>query len=201
MAYFAEEEFKEIRKVAQEMGGAMGFADEAGVGVMTRSGRTWGEVNSPPVVKVNTQRGGHNVRSLVSASGELLYRMEEQRIDGKVYIQFLERALRGRARPQIIIADQAAYHTSKEVDQFIQKNSQRTRLFFLPAYSPELDPDERVWNEIKHRHLEKQPIRNKFDLRRILGSLLSSLQRKKEKIQSFFKLPNTRYAAIPEPAS
>jgi transposase len=73
-------------------------------------------------------------------------------------------------------------------------------MFFFPTHSPELNPDEQVWNEIKHRRLGKQPIKNKPDLKKRLRSALKSLQRKAERIRSFFQLPDTRYAAVPESA-
>jgi len=63
-----------------------------------------------------------------------------------------------------------------------------------------LIPDKQVWNEIKHRYLEKEPIKNKSDLRRRIDELLQSLKEKTEKVWSFFRLPNTEYAAIPESA-
>jgi hypothetical protein len=55
-------------------------------------------------------------------------------------------------------------------------------------------------NEIKHRHLEKEPIKNKADLNRRIDGLLRSLKEKTEKIRSFFRLRDTQYAGIPEPA-
>jgi transposase len=73
-------------------------------------------------------------------------------------------------------------------------------MFFFPTHSPELNPDEPVWNEIKPRRLGKQPIKNKPDLKKRLRSALKSLQRKAERIRSFFQLPDTRYAAVPESA-
>ena len=196
IAAFVNNEFPEIQRLAQEQGADILFEDESGIGVMTRSGRTWGEVNSPPQVRVSDERGGYNVLSMVTAQGELVYEVEEQNIDSERYIAFLGRVLEKRSRPIFVIADNASFHKSNLVKEFVQKNSQKIQLFFLPPYAPELNPDEQVWNEIKHRELGKQPIKNKSDLHQRIYSALGVLQRNVDKVKSFFQLEDTRYAAI-----
>ena len=106
--------------------------------------------------------------------------------------------LQGRTRPMIVIADNSPFHRSKEVRNFVRAHRQKIRVFFLPTHSPELNPDEQVWNEIKHRQLGKQPIKSKPDLNRRISSSLKILQQQVEKVQSFFQLPDTRYAALQE---
>jgi transposase len=201
VADFLDNKFPMIQRLAEKMGADIGFEDESGVGIRTRSGRTWGKVGVPPEVRVTEQRGGYNVLSIITAQGELCYALEEKHIDGKRYVKFLEEVLRDRARPLIIIADNVSFHRSAVVRQFVRAHRTQIRMFFFPTYSPELNPDEQVWNEIKHRQIGKQPIKNKFDLKVRLRAALKSLQQNIEKIRSFFKLPTTRYAALPEPVS
>lgn len=197
---FINHKFSLIQRVAERMGADIAFEDEAGIGIRTRSGRTWGEVNKTPVVTVNKQRGGYNVLSAITAAGELTFDIEEKSIDGKRYIEFLEKLLAGRTRPLIVIADNATFHRSKEVREFVRGHRHQIRMFFFPPYAPKLNPDEQVWNQIKHRNLEKEPIKNKSDLNRRIDGLLRSLKEKADKVRSFFQLNDTKYAAIPEPA-
>ena len=197
---FVNYKFPLIERVAAKIGADIAFEDEAGMGILTRSGRTWGEVNSTPIVTVNQQRGGYNVLSAITAAGELTFDVEEKSIDGKRYIKFLEKLLDSRTRPLIVIADNATFHRSKEVRDFVRNHRHQIRMFFFPPYSPKLNPDEQVWNEVKHRNLEKEPIKNKPDLNRRINGLLRSLKEKTERVRSFFKLNDTKYAAIPEPA-
>jgi transposase len=198
VADFLDHKFHEIQELAEKTGADIAFEDEAGVGIRTRSGRTWGEVDSPPEVKVSDQRGGYNVLSMITAKGELMYDLEEKTINGKRYIEFLEKVLTDRQQPLIVIADNSSYHCSEEVNQFAQIHEQQIHLFPLPTHSPELNPAEQIWNEVKHRQLGKQPIKNKPDLNRRLRRILDSLQQQTERIKSFFQLPDTRYAAIQE---
>jgi hypothetical protein len=80
--------------------------------------------------------------------------------------------------------------------EWVRAHRSRLRIFFLPKCSPELNPDEQVWNEIKNNKLGKQPIKNKRDLKKRLYSALRSLQRHRERIRSFFQLPDTLYASM-----
>ena len=138
------------------------------------------------------------VLSAVTAKGALLFAIEEKTIDGKRYIAFLEAPLDGRTRPLIVIADNAPFHRSKKVRDFVRSHRHQIRMFFFPTYSPKLNPDEQVWNEIKHRKLQKQPIKNKSDLKKRIDGALNFLKEKTDKVRSFFHLPDTQYAAIPQ---
>ena len=125
---------------------------------------------------------------MVTAAGELVFEVTTEKLVSAVFIRFLRKALCGRTRPLLVITDHASYHTSNEVKQFVEDHSQQIRLFFFPPHSPKLNPDEQVWNEIKHRQLEKEPIKNRVDFQHRVYSALIKLQNYKEKIKSFFKL-------------
>ncbi len=191
---FLEDKFPRIERLAAKLGADIAFEDEAGIGVSTRSGRTWGAAGQPPQIRVTDQRGGYNVLSTVTAQGQMRYATEAHTINSSRYIAFLRQLLRGRTRPLILIADRAPFHGSGEVRAFVRAHRQQLRVFFLPRHSPELNPDEHVWEEIKDKRLGKQPIKNKRDLKRRLQSALRSLQQQTQRIISFFHLPETQYA-------
>ena len=195
---YLNKEFPEIQRLAKELKADIVFEDESSVRINTRSGRTWGLVGSPPRVRVSDDRSGYHMLSMVSAAGELIYRVERRTINSAVYIDFLKMALANRPHPLIVIADHASYHDSKVVRKFAEANRDKIRLFFLPAHSPEMNPDEQVWNEIKHRGVEKKPIKNKSDLEYRLYGGLEKLKKNVEKVCSFFKLKNTKYAGLDE---
>lgn len=198
---FINEEFKEIQNLAQELNADIAFEDESWIGCGNHSGRTWGLVGQPPEIKACDEKDGHHVLSMVTADGELMFQVTMEKLNSSVYIEFLKKVLRGRTRLLMVIADRASYHTSKEVKQFAEDHAQKIRLFFLPPHSPEINPDEQVWNEIKHRQLEKQPIKGPIDFEHRLYAALLKLQNFKERVQSFFKLPDTQYAGLkPSPA-
>jgi transposase len=183
-----------IQRVAAKLDADIFFEDEAGVGIMTRSGRSWGAVNSPPTVSASDQRGGYNVLSAITARDPKLYAsIEAQSVGSRQYIDFLAKILHLHPRPVIIIADHASFHRSKQVRAFVRTHRDRIRVFFLPKHAPHLNPDEQVWNEVKHRHIEHEPIVDKQDLKNRLIDHLFELKNDAQKLLSFFKLPDTKY--------
>ena len=194
--HFVNDTFPRIQRLAGKMGADIGFEDEAGIGLMKRSGRTWGRAGSTPVVQVVMQRGGYNVLSIVTPKGEMNYSVTEESVNSERYIEFLDGLIHQRQRPLILIVDQAPFHGSQKLRAWVRAHRTRLRIFFLPKCSPELNPDEQVWNEVKNNQIGKQPIKNKRDLKQRLYSALRSLQRQSERIRSFFQLPDTLYASM-----
>ena len=64
---------------------------------------------------------------------------------------------------------------------------------FLPPYSPELNPDEQVWNYAK-REVGKRIIRSKEEMEKVILSVMSTIQKNAQLIRSFFRMPDTEYA-------
>lgn len=194
--FFRAEKFPRIQRLAAKLEADIAFEDEAGIGVATRSGRTWGLVGQPPEVRVTDRHGGYNVLSTVTGHGQLRYSLEADRIHSARYIAFLKHLLKGRTRPLILLADHASFHGSAQVRAFVRAHRAKLRVFFLPKHTPELNPDEHVWEEVKDKKLGKQPIKNKRDLKQRLRSTLHALQCRTDRIISFFHLSETRYAAV-----
>jgi transposase len=196
--FYLTKKWPTIQKVAAKLGADIFFEDEAGVGIMTRSGRTWGEVNSPPTVIASDQRGGYNVLSAITAQGPTLYyAIEEESINSDVYIAFLAKILSQHPRPIVLMADHASFHGSQKVRDFVRAHRHQIRVFFLPKHAPELNPDEQVWNEIKHRKIGREPIIDLLDLNTRLRLNLYRLKNDAERIFSFFHLKDTKYVLNP----
>ena len=191
---FLDYKYPRIQRLAAVMGAEIGFEDEAGIDLRERSGRTWGAIGKAPKVRVTGQRGRFNVLSVVTATGRLNYKLTQQIINSRCYVDYLAYLIKGRERPLFLIVDRAAFHQAKEVRRFVCKHRKQLRIYFLPSYSPELNPDEHVWEEIKDKKLGRQVVQNKFDLKQKLQSALQSLQDNTARVKSFFSLPETKYA-------
>ena len=193
---FLNDKFPRIQRLADKLGADIGFEDEAGVGIMTRSGRTWGVVGTTPVVRVCMKRGGYNVLSMVTPTGEMKYSVTADSVDSVHYIEFLKNLIRDRERPLILLVDRISFHRSQKVRDFVRAHRAQLRIFFLPRRTPEMNPDEQVWNEIKNHRIGKQPVENKNNLKKRLYSALRSVQKNTGRILSFFQLPATQYASV-----
>ena len=189
---FLNNKFSLIQQVAEKIDADIAFEDEAGVGIMTRNGRTWGLRGKTPVVKVSMLRGGYNVLSAVTAKGGMDYLIKDETIKGSQYIEFLEQLIADRDRPLILLVDHATFHKSKEVRNYVRAHREKLRIFFLPKRSPAYNPDEQVWNEIKNNSVGKQPIRSKENLKIRLIESLEYLKYNVKRIKSFFQLPRTQ---------
>jgi len=192
---FLDVKFPKIQSFANAIGADIGFEDEASVDLRDHYGKTWGTCGETPKVAVTGGRGRFNILSVVTAKGKLNYHVTEKKIDSEEYILFLKQLLKKRERPLILIVDRASFHTSKAVRKFVARNRHKIRIYLLPAYSPELNPDEHVWEEIKDKRLGRQTIKNKKELKKRLHSALKSLQKRTDRIISFFHLPKTQYAS------
>lgn len=192
------EEFPRIRKMAREAGAEIWFGDESGVRSDYHSGTTWGIRGQTPIVAKTGQRFKFNLLSVINNRGEMRFMLTENGVNNPLFIEFLERLLKGVGRPIFLILDGHPVHRSRAVRDFVASAEGRLRIFFLPGYSPELNPDEQVWNEVKNRRVGRLAPRSKHHLRRLLHSALFALQHLPNLIRSFFQLPDTSYAAVEE---
>ncbi len=191
-----EEEFPVIRQMAKQAGARIFFGDEAGVRSDYHAGTTWGVKGKTPVVLRTGQRKSVNMLSVVNARGELRFMLVQGRVNGAVFAEFLGRLMHNSAHPIFLILDGHSIHHSRPVRDFVASQEGRLRLFFLPPYSPELNPDEQVWNYVKHHGLGRAALRNATDLRRFVQSRLRSLQQLPWAVRMFFLTPHTQYAVL-----
>jgi transposase len=194
--HFLNDTFPRIQKLADKIGADIAFEDEAGIGLQTHSGKTWGEIGVTPEVFVTGKRGGFNILSTVTAKGTVRFSIKEGKINSEKYIAFLRQLLQGRKKPIILIADRAPFHHSRKVRNFVRSHRKQIRVYFLPTYSPEMNPDEQVWNIVKSKRIGRKSLTIKTKLKKKIYSELRSLQRKTEIVKSFFELRYTKYAAI-----
>lgn len=173
---FLTHQFPRIQRLAHQMGAEIGFEDEAGVGVMTRSGRTWGEVGQPPEIPVARARGGYHLLSMITPAGTLPYPVTRSNVNSEQDCQLLVELIDGRPRPLIWLTDHASFHQARTGREFVRAHRAQRRVFFLPKPCPALKPDEQVWNEIKPNKIGKQPVKGRRDLGKRLFSALKSLQ-------------------------
>lgn len=190
-----DEEFPAIRHWAKKAGAAILFGDEAGVRSDYHAGTTWGVKGKTPIVPRTGGRHSVNMLSAVSARGELRFMLVKGRVNGVVFAEFLHRLMHNASDPVFLILDGHSIHRSRPVRDFVASQEGRLRLFFLPPYSPELNPDEQVWNYVKHHGVGKAALRGASDLRRFVLARLRSLQRLPWTVRMFFLTPDTQYAA------
>jgi transposase len=181
------QEYPAIRKEAKQVGAAIYFGDEAGVRSDYHSGTTWAIKGQTPIVRTTGSRFGLNMVSAVSARGRMRFMTINGRMNAGNFIEFLNRLIRNETNPVFLIVDGHPVHSSKRIRAFVASTQGKLKLFLLPPYSPELNPDEQVWSHLKHHRLGKMVIRTKDELITKTYSALRSIQRTSSLIMSFFR--------------
>lgn len=189
-----KEEYPAIQAEAKIQGAEIFFADEASVRSDYHSGTTWAPVGKTPVVEATGARFRLNLISAISAKGTLRFMTVDGRMTAAKFIDFLRRLLDRAERPIFLIVDGHPAHRSSAVRTFVESTNGALQLFFLPSYSPELNPDEQVWNHLKNHRIGRLTVRGPGDLRRQALACLRALQKLPGKVASFFHHPELRYA-------
>ncbi len=188
-------EYPRIRSLAKRQNAEIFFEDESGVRSDFHSGTTWALKGKTPVVKVTGARFSLNMISAISSRGALQFMVVKGGVNAAVFIQFLKLLMHGRRRPIFLIVDGHPAHRAKVVTEHVKSLEGKLQLFFLPGYSPELNPDELVWNHVKNHGIGRKIIHNVQEMRRTVVKHLRWLQRTPSLVRSFFQAPETCYAS------
>jgi transposase len=195
--HWLDKEFPKIRSLALKEKAQIFFGDEAGVRSDHHAGRTWAVQGKTPIVSSTGARFGLNMISAVSAQGEFRFMVIKGRVGATRFIEFIKRLVHGSDRKIFLIVDGHPSHKARKVSSFIESKpiKERFRLFFLPPYSPELNPDERVWKDLKNGAIGRQAIANPKQLHRSVVSHLRFIQKSPDRVRSYFEGETTKYAA------
>ena len=168
----------EIRKTVQKYRAILYFQDEANVSLTAFLGKTWSPCGQTPKAKVTGKRGGVAAMSAVSRQGHLLFRLHNKRIATPEVIDFLKQMLKHHSRRHLVVVmDQAPPHTSKKTTSYIE-SQERLHVFHLPKYSPDWNPDEKVWNHLKHQELTRHQAKTKEELTKLARRKLQSMAKR-----------------------
>jgi transposase len=188
--------YPQIVKEAKAAGATIYFADESSVRSDYHSGTTWAQRGSTPVVRTTGARFSVNMLAAITARGAMRFITYKGTLDASLFRDFLSRLSRDSETAVFVIVDGHPVHRSKAVRDFVDASDGRIRLYFLPGYSPELNPTEQTWNHAKRHNAARQAITGPDQLRRLVRSALCRLQKLPDIIRSFFRHPECAYAAV-----
>jgi len=190
-----KKEYPSIRELAKKMKAEIYFGDEAGVRSDHHSGTTWAPKGNTPVVTSTGARFGLNMISAVNAQGKFRFMVVKGSVGAHKFIEFIKRLIQGSKRMVFLIVDGHPAHKAVVVREFIDSMSNKIRLFFLPPYSPELNPDEAVWNDVKNNAVGRKTIQSPDQLKKTVISHLRLIQKSPERVKGYFHSKSMRYAA------
>ena len=119
----------------------------------------------------------------------------DRTMTAQVLIKFMNQLIKGAKRKIFLILDNLRVHHSKLVAEWLAANKEKIELFFLPAYAPELNPDEYLNCDLKAGVHSGAPARNAKGLKRKVVSHMRKLQKLPDRVAAYFRHPKIEYAA------
>jgi transposase len=176
----------QIRKTVREFRAILYFQDESNVSLTAFLGKTWGLCGQTPRVPVTGKRGGVSAMSALSGQGRLLFRLFDKRSCSPEVIYFLDQMLQfHKRRHLVVVMDQAPPHTSHMTMDYIESQP-RLHVFHLPKYSPDWNPDEKVWNHLKHHELKAHKAKTKEELKALTKKKLKIMSKNPRLLRGLF---------------
>jgi transposase len=193
-----EEEYPAIRARARQNGAEIHWLDEMGLRSDHQAGRSYGRRGQTPVVFGTGQRFRCNMISAITNRGRLAFMIFRQRFTAPVFLKFLRRLVRSsqKAKRKVyLIADSHPVHKSRAVTHWLEKHAAQIQIFWLPAYSPELNPDELLNQDVKTNALGRVRPENLHQMMDFVRSYLRITQGSPKRVQRYFHEGHVQYAA------
>jgi len=188
-------DYPTMQKQAKKEKGMIYWGDEMGLRSDHATGRSYGRCGQTPVISGTGQRFSCNMISAINNRGHLNFMVFKSRFDADVLLNFLRRMIRQIQGKIFLIVDGHPVHHAVKVKHRIEKHANQIRLFFLPGYSPELNPDEMLNQDVKSNAVGRRRARNQPELVANTRSYLRSRQRQPHVIRRYFHERHVRYAS------
>jgi transposase len=180
---------------AKSEGAEIHWGDESGLRSDDVRGRGYAPKGETPVIRVNSKRHGLSVISTVTNKGQMRWRIFDGALNTTILIDFLHRLIKGQSTKLFLILGNLRVHHAKQVKTWLAGHADAIEVFYLPSYSPELNPDEMANADIKQAVTKQAPARTKLQLVKATARHLRSVQRQPERIRKYFEHGPVRYAA------
>jgi transposase len=190
-----EEDYPAITQRAKAEGAEIHWGDETGLRSDDVRGRSYAPRGCTPVVQVCINRESLSLISSVTNQGKVRWMVFGGALNAKILIRFLKRLIEAAQRKVFLILDNLRVHHAKVVREWLATQVERIEVFYLPSYSPELNPDECLNADLKQAVTAKAPARSKGQLRKATVAHLRKLSKSPQRIKNYFQHQPVRYAA------
>ena len=188
-------DYPTIAARAKREKGAIFWGDETGLRSDDVRGRSFAPCGRTPVVRPSQRRARLGLISAVTNKGELRWMVLDGAIKAPALISFMQRLVHEAGCKVFLVLDNLPVHRARSVKDWLAGRRVEIEVFHLPAYSPELNPDEGLNANLKQAATRKPPARSKPELKRNLISHMRGLSKRPSRIRSYFCHPTFRYAA------
>ncbi len=193
-----KEEYPLIKKQAKLEKAEIHWGDETGLRSDTQHGRGYAPKGKTPIQKIPAKRTSTNLISSITNQGKVRFMGYRGSMNAAVLIKFLGRLIKASKKKIFLILDNLRVHHSKVVKEWLEKHKKKIEIFYLPAYSPELNPDEYLNCDLKAGVHSMVPAKTQDTLVKNVLSHMRKLQKSPDRVKSYFNHPKIAYAAANE---
>ena len=195
MRRWLRRDYPAIAARAKAEGGAIFWGDETGLRSDDVRGRSYAPRGRTPEVRVSHRRANLGLISAVTNKGELRWMVLAGAVKAPDLLRFLARLVRDADQKVFLILDRLPVHRSAKVRAWLAGREAAIEVFYLPGYSPDLNPDEGVNGDLKQAVTRQEPARSKSQLKRAVVGHMRRLSKLPDRGRSFFGHKTFRYAA------
>jgi transposase len=191
-----EEEYPDIEQRAKAEDAEIHWGDETAVVNTDVRGRSYAPKGQTPVAyAVGGTRQKLSMIATVTNQGKTRWMIIEDAFNSDKLIEFLEALIKDAGKKVFLILDNLRVHHSKPVKAWLEENKEKIECVYLPSYSPELNPEERLNADLKQAIGSKVPARTKAKLKMAATEHMAKLEQSPERVKNFFQDPRVKYAA------
>ena len=191
-----EGEYPGIEQRARAEGGEIHWGDETALVNTDVRGRSYAPAGKTPVaLAVGGTRQKLSMIATVTNQGKTRWMIIDEAFDAQKLIEFLQALIKDAGKKVFLILDNLRVHHSKLVKAWVNERKDKIELFYLPSYSPELNPEERLNADLKQEMGKRVPVRTKAKLRDAANEHMMKLEQSPERVMSYFQDSRVRYAA------
>lgn len=187
--------YPEIKKRAICHQAEIFWGDETGVSNQCQHVRGYAPKGQTPTIKIQSKRLRTNLISAVNNQGKLRFMMYRETMTSQVLIRFMKRLIKDSSHKVFLILDNLRVHHAKLVKAWLDENSDYIEVFYLPSYSPEMNPDEYLNCDLKQGIRASSPARTQIQLEKKVLGHMRKIQALPQRVISYFSHPAIRYAA------
>jgi len=188
------EEYPTIAQRAKSEGAEVHWGDETGLRSDAYHGRSYAPRGQTPSITIPANRKSVSMISSITNEGKVRFMVFREAMNAKTLITFMKRLCRDAGRKVFLILDNLRVHHAKIVRAWLDEHKEAIEVFYLPAYSPDLNPDEYLNNDLKAEVHSRPAPRDQRALEQQLLSRMHMLQKSPDRVSNYFKHPAVAYA-------
>ena len=184
-----EEEYPAIQVRAKAVKAEIHWGDETGLRSDGQYGRSFAPKGRTPAIRLSAKRSSVSLISTVTNMGQMRFMMLKKPLNAQLLIQFMKRLLKDAKRKVFLILDNLRVHHAKIVQTWLEEHTDEIEVFYLPSYSPELNPDEYLNGNLKSSIHSLPPFRSNDKLEKAVISRMHKLQKRRGHYSELLQAP------------